>query len=62
MVLLYKDPNGSSMTANTITQSVNAGVRDTALKLNNFPSQLPRSGSDAQAFSVDISVETSQTS
>ena len=52
MVLLCKDPTGNVVTENTMNHSVNT-VRDTGLKLNNFPSQLPYSASDSQVIGED---------
>ena len=53
MVLLYKDPTGNVQTENTMNHSVNISVRDTGIKLNNFPSQLPYSASDSQVIGED---------
>ena len=56
MVMLYKDPHGNAVTENTITHSVNASARDTALKLNNFPTQIPRLGSDAHVMASTVHI------
>ena len=42
MVLLYQDPQGNFVTETTITHS----VKEPGVKLNTFPSQVSRSGSD----------------
>ena len=55
MMLLYQDPHGKFVTENTITHS----VRDTGVKLNNFPSQVPQSGSDAAKQRADIDMSES---
>lgn len=56
MVLLYKDPNGDTITENTITQS----VKDPASKLNSIPSQIPRSGNDGVNITRSVHIELSQ--
>ena len=48
MVLLYQDPHGNSITETTITHS----MKEPGIKLNNFPSQVSRSGSDGRKLSL----------